>query len=217
LNHDSIKLREEWFLARKPADQTVSPDEILIAAADLLRRKGYESTTMKDIAAEVNLTAASLYHHFKNKDALLLAVLETGLRRVILGLEHIVDSEQSAADNLRQMIALHIGGVTSNTAIGAAMVYEIRWLQTLDCDDGLTAHRDAVFALRDAFEQLFRRVVQEGIDSGEFIATDADILTKTMLGAHNWVGVWYHEGGRLDGVTIADMMAETFLRALVNN
>lgn len=202
-------------MARKPADQTVSPDDILIAAADLLRRKGYESTTMKDIAAEVNLTAASLYHHFKNKDALLLAVLETGLQRVIQKLEQIADSEQSAAEKLRHMIALHIGGVTSNTAIGAAMVYEIRWLQALNSDNGLAQQRDAVFALRDRFERLFRRVVQEGIDRGEFVATDADILTKTMLGAHNWVGVWYQEGGRLDGDHIAEMMAETFLRALL--
>lgn len=202
-------------MARKPADQTVSPDDILLAAADVLRRNGYESTTMKDIAGEVNLTAASLYHHFKSKDALLLAVMEAGLERVIAGLEPIVDSDQSASDRLRQMIALHIGGVTSNTAVGAAMVYEIRWLQTLDCEAELMAQRDAVFALRSKFERLFRRVVQDGIDSGEFISTDANIFTKTMLGAHNWVGVWYQDHGRLKGSVIGDMMAETFLRALL--
>ncbi len=201
-------------MARKPADQTVSPDDILLAAADVLCRKGYESTTMKDIAAEVDLTAASLYHHFKNKDALLLAVLEAGLERVIDRLNTVVDSQQPASDKLRQMIALHIGGVTSNTAVGAAMVYEIRWLQTMDCDAELMARRDAVLARRDQFERLFRRVVQEGIDSGEFIDTDADIFTKAMLGAHNWVGVWYREGGRLDGAAIANLMADFFLRAL---
>ena len=201
-------------MARKPADQTVSPDDILLAAADVLRRKGYESTTMKDIAAEVDLTAASLYHHFKNKDALLLAVLEAGLERVIEGLQAIVDSQQSASDKLRQIIALHVGGVTSNTAVGAAMVYEIRWLQTMDCDTELMARRNAVFARRDQFERLFRQVIQQGMDSGEFIRSDADLLTKTMLGAHNWVGVWYRDGGRLDGAAIADLMADFFLRAL---
>ncbi|MBZ0275449.1 MAG: TetR/AcrR family transcriptional regulator, partial [Anaerolineae bacterium] len=49
-------------VARKPADQSVSREDIIVAAADVLRRSGYEATTMKDIAAEVNLTAASLYH-----------------------------------------------------------------------------------------------------------------------------------------------------------
>ena len=55
-------------MARKPADQSVSPEEIVRAAADVLREHGYDATTMKDIASRVNLTAASLYHHFKSKD-----------------------------------------------------------------------------------------------------------------------------------------------------
>ena len=66
-------------MARKPADQSVDREDILWAAAEVLHRNGYEATTMKDIAAQVNLTAASLYHHFKNKDFLLLSVLEVGL------------------------------------------------------------------------------------------------------------------------------------------
>src|SRR5688572_13861495 len=120
------------FLARKPADQTVSREDILKAAADVLLRRGYDAATMKDIAAEVNLTAASLYHHFVNKDALLLAVLEAGLEYVIGQLEPIVSSEQPAADKLRAMIHVHIMGVTGNMAVGAAMVFEIRSLLALE-------------------------------------------------------------------------------------
>ena len=78
-------------MARKPADQSVDREDILWAAADVLRRKGYDATTMKDIAAQVNLTAASLYHHFKNKDFLLLSVLELGLDLSTERLERIVD------------------------------------------------------------------------------------------------------------------------------
>ena len=69
-------------MPRKPADQSVSREDILQAAAAVLRRNGYDATTMKDIAAQVNLTAASLYHHFENKDVLRLAVLELGLQYV---------------------------------------------------------------------------------------------------------------------------------------
>jgi AcrR family transcriptional regulator len=200
-------------LARKPADQTVSREAILEAAADVLLRRGYDATTMKDIAAEVNLTAASLYHHFDNKDALLLAVLEAGLNHVIDQLEPIAASDQSTADKLRTMIRTHVIGVTGNMAVGAAMVFEIRALLTLESSDML-ARRDAFFARRDHFEELFRRVVQAGIERGEFQPVDVPIFVKTMLGAHNWVAVWYHEGGRLTGAQIADQMADTFLRSL---
>jgi AcrR family transcriptional regulator len=213
-------------LARKPADQSVNRADIILAAADVLQRNGYEATTMKDIAAAVHLTAASLYHHFENKDALLLAVLEAGLDLIIGKTEAIARSKQPPADKLRQMIAVHIEGLTQNTAVGAAMVFEIRSLMGLKAPsdnangdsrqlyDDLVKRRDLFFARRDFFENLFRDVIGEGMQQGVFRQVDIGIFTKALLGAHNWVGVWYKPGGRLTGAEIADMMADTFLRAL---
>jgi TetR/AcrR family transcriptional regulator, cholesterol catabolism regulator len=205
-------------LARKPADQSVNQEDILIAAADVLQRNGYEATTMKDIAAEVNLTAASLYHHFKNKDALLLAVLEAGLELVISRLEPIVRSDKAYDQQLREMIGIHVVSLTENTAVGAAMVFEIRSLMAVNGagkeDDDYIARRNTFFARRDYFENLYRKVIQKGVNQGVFRAVDVPIFTKTLLGAHNWVSVWYKPNGRLSGQEIADMMADTFLQSL---
>jgi TetR/AcrR family transcriptional regulator, cholesterol catabolism regulator len=207
-------------VARKPADQTVNREDIIRAAAEVLHRSGYESTTMKNIAARVNLTAASLYHHFRNKDSLLLAVLEDGISRVTKQLEPIAQSDIQNTEKLTEMIKLHVLNVTQYTAVGAAMVFEMRTLMGESSSaksndkEAFINRRDAFFQRRDYFERLFRNVVQAGIDSGEFHSVDAAIFTKTMLGAHNWVGIWYKDGGRLDGEAIAEMMAETFLRAL---
>lgn len=224
---DAIKiLRKDVTLARKPADQSVSRDDIIVAAAEVLRRNGYEATTMKDIAAEVNLTAASLYHHFRNKDTLLLAVLEGGIDQVIAMMEPVVHSDMANVDKLRELIRAHVASLTKHTAVGAAMIFEIRPLLNFkapanngnhakeDTYSEFTQRRDAFFQRRDYFEELFRCVLQDGIDAGEFRQVDTAIFTKAMLGAHNWVAVWYKEGGRLDGNTIADMMADQFLRAL---
>jgi AcrR family transcriptional regulator len=203
-------------LARKPADQSVNRDDILIAAANVLHRNGYEATTMKDIAAEVNLTAASLYHYFRNKDALLLAVLETGLTHVIEQLEPIVSSGQRPADKLRDLIQVHVTNITDNTAVGAAMVFEIRSLMSMNSSLAeLLERRNTFFAQRDHFETLFRQVIQEGVDAGDFVAVDVPIFVKTMLGAQNWVAVWYRPGGRLDGEAISNRMADTFLTSLL--
>jgi len=213
-------------VARKPADQSVNREEIIMAAADVLRRNGYEATTMKDIAARVNLTAASLYHHFRNKDTLLLAVLEGGLDLVIELIEPIVNSDLPATEKLTRMIEAHIVNVTENTAVGAAMVFEIRSLMSMkspprngghvdsDALQELIDRRDEFFARRHYFEELFRRVVHEGIQNGEFRPVDVGIFTKAMLGAHNWVAVWFRQGGRLDGQAVSAMMADTFLRSL---
>ena len=210
-------------MARKPADQSVDREDILWAAAEVLHRNGYDATTMKDIAAQVNLTAASLYHHFKNKDFLLLNVLEVGLDLTIEKLEDIVNLDQPCADKLGEMIRSHVVSVTGNVAVGAAMVFEIRALLNVSAsgrngDDKFmrefVARRNQFFARRAYFESLFRDMVRAGIEAGEFRPVDAAIVTKAMLGAHNWVGVWFREGGRLSGAEVADLMVDTWLAAL---
>ena len=214
-------------MARKPADQSVNRETIILAAAEVLQRNGYEAATMKDIAATVNLTAASLYHHFRNKDALVLAVLEVGLNHALEQIQPIAyDQTRAPDDKLRAMIAEHIIGLTQHTAVAAAMVFEIRTLMmvkvpesngngskhTIDSD--FSARRDAFFHRRDHFEALFRQVVSEGVDKGVFRSVDVPVFTRLLLGAHNWVGVWYKPSGRLNGAQIAQRAADTFLTAL---
>lgn len=213
-------------MARKPADQSVNREDIILAAADVLHRNGYEATTMKDIAAEVNLTAASLYHHFRNKDMLMLAVLEGGIAYVLDQLLPIIESDQSPVDKLREMVRVHVTSVADNTSVGAAMVFEIRSLLSLKASPrnlanldeearaDFMARREHFFAQRDQFESLFEQVIQDGIDAGFFTTPDVAIFVKTMLGAQNWVPVWFKQGGRLSGGDVASRMAETFLAAL---
>ena len=210
-------------MARKPADQSVSREDILTAAANVLHRRGYEATTMKDIAAEVNLTAASLYHHFRNKDTLLLAVLENGIDLVTQQLEPVLQSDQSCTDKLLEMVKIHVENVTRNTAVGAAMIFEIRSLLNASPRNGASNQLDAdafaerrrmFFEKRDYFESLFAQVIQGGVANGEFRDVDVTVLVKTMMGANNWVSVWYKDGGRLDGKEIATMMADGYIRLL---
>ena len=210
-------------MARKPADQSVDRADILWAAAEVLHRNGYDATTMKDIAAQVNLTAASLYHHFRNKDFLLLNVLELGLDLTIDKLEAVANTDLTNAEKLAGMIRSHVVSVTGNVAVGAAMVFEIRALLNVSLggkngDDTFmeeyVARRNQFFARRDYFESMFRDVVEAGIEAGEFRAVDAAIVTRAMLGAHNWISVWFKEGGRLSGKELADVMVDTWLAAL---
>jgi len=210
-------------LGRKPAGQSVTRKEILWAAAKVLHSNGYEATTMNDIAAQVNLTAASLYHHFHNKDFLLLNVLEVGLDLAIAKLEQITNSDLSCAEKLAAMIRSHILSVTGNVAVGTAMVFEIRSLLSANHSgrqsndrfaEEFLARRNRFFARRDYFESLFRDVLTAGMAAGEFRPVDAAIFTKAMLGAHNWVSVWFREGGRLTGEQVATVLVDMFLAAL---
>jgi AcrR family transcriptional regulator len=200
------------FLARKPADQTVQRDDILLAAAAVFQERGYQGATMADIAQRLSLTAGSLYHHFPaGKRDLLLAVLNMGLDIVLKQIDDVLAQNLPPVDTLRCMIEIHVNGVTSQQAIGAAMVFEIR--TALDLSEDVEG-RDAFLRRRDEFERRFRTVIEEGIAAGVFCPVDVGIFTKALLGANNWVGVWYRPDGRLSGQQIASRMADTFLAAL---
>ncbi len=197
------------FVARKPAEQTVRREDILLAAAQVFYDKGYHRAKMEDIARLVDLTAGSLYHHFpEGKQELLLAVLNLGLDQLADQIQRILDSGRSATEMLRDVVQLHITSVTDNVSIGAAMVFEIRTM--LD----IPAVRQSYIQRRDRFEALLRHIIQQGIDTGEFQPVDVKLFVRMILGAHNWVGVWYRADGPLSGEDIARQMAEWFLTAL---
>lgn len=200
-------------MARKPAEQTVNREDILLAAATVLHEKGYHRAKMEDIAREVDLTAGSLYHHFPNgKQEIFVAVFTHGLDNISERLKALVeDASLSATERFCQAVTMHVMGVTQHVAIGASMVFEIRTM--LDIPEV----REAYVERRDRFEQIFRQIVRQGIESGEFRAVDVNLFVRMMLGSQNWVGVWYREGGRLTGQDIAAQMSDWFLAALKPN
>ncbi|NDJ75214.1 MAG: TetR/AcrR family transcriptional regulator [Chloroflexi bacterium] len=194
-------------MARKPAEQTVHPEAIVRAAADVFYRKGYHGATMADIAREVNLTAGSLYHHFSSKEQLLGAVLETGFAAITCAVQQVAESGAPPADQLRQVIHLHITSEIEHADIAAALIFEIRALSD-------SALRASFVRQRDALEALYRQIVTHGIAAGDFRPVDVGVFVKTLFGALNWVSLWYRPGGRLSGEQIAAEIAGTFLAAL---
>lgn len=196
-------------MPRKPAAQTVNREDILTAAARVFHARGYHGATMQDISAAVGLTAGSLYHHFKGgKEALLIAVLEHGLDQITAEVRALAASPLPPPEKLRRMICAHVLGVTGHTAIAALMIYELRTLLSLP------EAPQSYLARRDEFEGLYRQIIVEGIGAGCFTPVDVGVFTRTLLGALNWVSVWYRPEGRLSGQAIAEQMADIFLKAL---
>ena len=111
-------------MARKPAEQTVHPDAIIEAAAAVFHRQGYHGATMADIAAEVHLTAGSLYHHFPSKQDILIAVLDAGLDQITREVAAIAGA--TILPKVRQIVRAHIRSVIENTSIAAAVIFEPR-------------------------------------------------------------------------------------------
>lgn len=177
-------------------------DAILRAAARLFRERGFADTGMRDIAVAADLSAANLYHYFDGKHDLLFYCQDRALDRMIAATITARRESKSATDRLRIVCTAH--------------------LQTLlDEIEGATAHlqidslppalRDEIVKKRDRYERALRRLIADGIVSGELVDSDPAIIARAMLGAMNWTVTWF----RPDGADTAAAVGEIISRFLV--
>lgn len=181
-------------------------DEIILSAAQIFREKGYHATSMQDIANAVQLQKASLYHHIRSKQEILLAVLDQALDILIEDIEPIVESDARSEEKLKLAMGRYVERMTGNADLAAVLLLEHRSLEP--------QLRARHIERRDRFEDLWRTIVREGVDRGEFRSMDEAVATFALLGVQNWLITWYQEGGRLSAAQLADQFAEIFLHGL---
>ncbi|MFQ5613207.1 MAG: TetR/AcrR family transcriptional regulator [Anaerolineae bacterium] len=180
--------------------------EIRQAAVKIFREKGYHGTSMQDIADAVGLLKGSLYHHISGKQDLLMAVYENGMAAIIKPMEEIAASDLPPTAKLEKAITFHVCSIAEHLDEAAVFIHEERSLSP--------ELRHRFVADRDEFERLFRGMIQEGIDAGQFRAVDVPLTTNAILGITNWLAQWYDEQGRLSAEEIAAIFVDFVIRGL---
>lgn len=179
------------------------------AASALFRERGYAATSVRDIAQALNLQGGSLYAHMASKEDVLWSIVTRAADRFNSEVGPIAaQGDGSPADRLANMIRAHVGVVTSIQKDAAVFLHEWRFLSP--------TRRADMQSRRDAYEGLFRNVISEGIDAGEFRAVDVATTAMAILSALNGIPTWYRPSGQLTADEIADRHADLFLRALEN-
>lgn len=168
-------------------------------AAALFRRKGFNGTSMAELAAAVGVTKSSLYHHFPSKQALLSEIIQLTVDRVTPLVEAVAASERSASERLRAAVEIHTVEAIRDRDAVACFIEEGRYLRP----DLMEAHLEK----RDRYEQIFRRMVEEGISSGEFAPQDVGMSVRAILGMANSVVRWYRPDGSKSAEEIAAYLA----------
>jgi AcrR family transcriptional regulator len=180
--------------------------EIIQAAAQIFRQKGYHAASMQDIADAVNLQKASLYHHVESKQDILLSIFDQVLDLIIEDLEQVVQSELSPDRKLRQAMQVYVARLTKDTDLAAVLLFDYRSL-----DPSSRARQNA---RRDAFEDLWRQIIREGIEKENFRQVDEAVTVYALLGIQNWMMTWFRENGRLSAETLADQFSDLILGGL---
>lgn len=180
--------------------------DIIQAAAQIFRQKGYHGTSMQDIADAVHLQKASLYHHVSGKQEILVAILDQAIDLLVEDIQGVLNADLAPEEKLRTAMKTYIWRLTADADLATVLLLEHRSL-----DDGL---RQAHIARRDRFEGFWRAMIQEGMESGAFRQVDPRLTAFAVLGVLNWMITWYRPDGSLSAVEIADQFADLFLDGL---
>jgi TetR/AcrR family transcriptional regulator, cholesterol catabolism regulator len=180
--------------------------EILKAARVLFREKGYHATTVRDIADMTGLLSGSLYAHIKTKEDLLFEIVNEIADDFLRRLEAVLESDGSPTAKFRKALAAHIEVVADN--LDAAAVFSHEWR-------ALSEERKAVIRKkRDLYENLWAKLIEEGIDSGEFHTAHRKFSRIVVLSVANWLYQWYDPEGDLSPAQVAEHLADVLLSGL---
>jgi AcrR family transcriptional regulator len=176
-------------------------------AAQLFRDRGYDATSVSDVARALGMTKAGLYHHFESKEALLFEIMMYGLDRVrdevIVPVRAIRDPEQ----RLREMIVRHARIATRGQGAIAHLGDEIRALPA--------AGRRQIEQRMRVYFDLLRDTIAELKTAGRLRDVDPTVVTFSLLGMILWLPRWFRQGGRLDQEAVANGIATFALGGLL--
>ena len=180
--------------------------DIIQAAAQIFRLKGYHATSMQDIADAVHLQKASLYHHVQNKQDILVTILDQALDLMIADMETVLASPAPSEVKLTRAVRAYVSHLVDQRDLAAVLLYEFRSLDS--------RRRTRHLARRDRFEGLWRSLVEQGVAQGAFRTIDVPIIAAAFLGVMNGMLAWYRADGRLGSEEIADTFSDLFLSGI---
>lgn len=181
-------------------------EQILSTAAKMFKQRGFASTSMRDIASELGMEAASLYHHIKSKEEILEVICFSLADQMVVAIAEVNDIYFNAEEKLRMAIKNHITLLTQHVDYSAVFLHEWRSLS----EPKLSEFK----ALRDAYENELKVILNDGENEDLFEAVDQKFAALTILSTLNWVNEWYNPKGKMSPTQIANKLSDFILGGL---
>jgi AcrR family transcriptional regulator len=183
----SPALRERYDLRRQ---------ELICAAAKVFADRGYDQTTMQDVASSMGLATGALYHYFGGKEQLLIEICDQLMEPLLARARAIMAGDESPRDRLRELVRLWVATVVEYRDHMLVFQQERHAIESGPQWRGVRQSRKA-------FERIVERALEE---AGVSAATGADdrLALLALLGMVNHTAQWYKPRGRLRPTEIAD-------------
>lgn len=188
-------------------------EEVQRAATLLFKEKGFDATSIADIAEAVGIDRASLYYYYDSKEEVLQDLVERVTVRNLEMIRALRSSDLDAADRLKQL--LHNALISFHDNYPQVFVYIQEDMTRLTSrDDPWGA---AMLKQTREFEEALLDLLRDGVDAGKIRADlDLKVVSQAFWGMVNWTHRWYRPG-RYDPHHVADVFSAVFLEGITSN
>ncbi len=189
-----------------------SRQEIVRTAARLFQQRGYDATSMNDIAAALKLSKGGLYHHFQSKDDILFEIMNHAMDITEERVVKPVRGMAKADERLRALIRLHIEVVLSPADREiTVMLHENHPLPPALRKRINQRKKDYVHfvegLIADAQKDFHK---EKHLSPGSQPGVSTRAAAFALLGMINWIYQWYRPEGNLQAQTLIAQFTSLF-------
>ena len=180
-------------------------EAILQHAAVLFARNGYPATSMNQVAEACGLSKATLYHYYRDKDAMLVAIAEGHVTQLKALVDEVAMLGLAPEARLRRLIQRIVEAYAGAQNAHRVLTEDVRFLAPADRERILDMERAVVASFALAVGALQPGLAQAAL---------AKPVTMLLFGMINWMFTWVRPGGELNHDALAPMVADLFLGGL---
>jgi len=182
-------------------------EQVIRKAAELFKEKGYAAASMRDLAQMLGIEAASLYSHIKSKEEILRTLCFDMATEFRASLDAVEMQDIPASEKLKNGIIGHIQVMARDLTASAVFMNEHRHLSEPFLREFLI--------LRINYINRFKRIIEEGVASGEFKdSIDKKLSVMTLFSSLNWMPMWYNPDGKIEPESLGDQLADMLVNGL---
>ncbi|HHV68878.1 TetR/AcrR family transcriptional regulator [Brucella intermedia] len=164
---------------------------ILETAAQCFMEQGFATTSIDDVARRMGSTKGRIYHYYSSKTDLFFDVHREGMDRLFKAVEPVMTMNSSGLRRLEEMLMAHALAMMTNVAFEAVVVQGVHMHKLAATTPDQRRTLNELISIRRRFEDLFKQAIRDGIEDGSIRQVDISMAAKAVLGAINWLSIWY--------------------------
>ncbi|MFB4316679.1 TetR/AcrR family transcriptional regulator [Actinomadura sp. 21ATH] len=181
-----------------PALASERREHLVKLAAELFAEKGFQATTVRNIADQAGILSGSLYHHFDSKESIVDEILSGFFRDIMAAYREVIDEGKDARQTIAGLVRIAFATLEPHRAAITVMQNDWNYLKNMDRFAYLTRSEDEV-------EKMWVDTIKAGQADGVFRSDIDAKLTYRMIRDTIWVAVrWFRPGGRLDATELGE-------------